>query len=188
MAKIGNLFRWVYGHITGRTINFKWVIEDKLAGSGVPTSLREIKWLAKEHGIRSIVTIKEKPLPSEWFKSSGIGEGKIDYFHLSIEDYGAPSLEELYNVVNHISRQIDDGKRVMVHCSGGKGRTGTILAAYLIKKRIVLNAYQAIYKLRNIRGDSVQSKEQENVLFEYEKYLRSERPPPSAENNTTDIK
>jgi hypothetical protein len=36
-------------------------------------------------GIRSMVTIKEKPLPSEWFKSSGIGGGKIDYFHLSIE-------------------------------------------------------------------------------------------------------
>jgi protein-tyrosine phosphatase len=75
----------------------------------------EIKWLAKEHGIRSIVTIKEKPLPSEWFENSGVGEGKIDYFHLSIEDYGVPSLEELDHVVNHISRQIDNGKPVMVH-------------------------------------------------------------------------
>jgi atypical dual specificity phosphatase len=92
-------------------------------------------------------------LPSEWFKSSGIGEGVIDYFHLSIEDYGAPSLEELDYVANYISRQIDDGKTVMVHCSGGKGRTGTILAAYLIKKRIVMNAYQAINKLRKIRGE-----------------------------------
>jgi atypical dual specificity phosphatase len=81
------------------------------------------------------------------------------------------------NVVNHISRQIDNGRPVMVHCSDGKGRTGTILAAYLIKKRNVLNAYQAIYKLRNIRGESIQSKEQENILFEYETYLRSERPP-----------
>ena len=187
MAKTSNLFRWIYGHITGRTTNFKWVIEDKLAGSGVPTSLREIKWLAKEHGIRSMVTIKEKPLPSEWFKSSGIGEGKIDYFHLSIEDYGVPSLEELDHVVNHISRQIDNGKPVMVHCSGGKGRTGTILAAYLIKKRIVLNAYQAITRLRKIRGESIQSKDQESILFDYEKYLRSERLPPSTENNT-DIK
>ena len=134
--------------------------------------MREIKWLAKEHGIRSIVTIKEKPLPSEWFnKSSGISEGKIDYFHLSIEDYGAPSQEELDNVVNYISRQIDNGKPVMVHCSGGKGRTGTILAAYLMKKRIVLNAYQAIARLRKIRGESIQSKDQESLLFDYEKYL-----------------
>ena len=184
MAKISNLFRWIYGHITGRTTNFKWVIEDKLAGSGIPTSLREIKWLIREHGIRSIVTIKEKPLPSEWFKSSGIAGGKIDYFHLSIEDYGAPSLKELDNVVNHISRQLDNGKPVMVHCSGGKGRTGTILAAYLIKKRIVFNAYQSITRLRKIRGESIQSKEQESVLFDYEKYLKSERPAPSNENNT----
>ena len=56
------------------------------------------------------------------------------------------------------------------------------MAAYFIKKRIVLNAYQAIYKLRDIRGESIQSKEQENILYEYEKYLRSERP--STENNT----
>ena len=136
--------------------------------------LLEIKWLAKERRIRSIVTIKEKPLSSEWFKNSGIGEGKIDYFHLNIEDYGAPSLEELDHVVNYISRQLDNGRPVMVHCSGGKGRTGTILAAYLIKKRIVMNAYQAINKLRKIRGESIQSKDQENILFDYEKYLKSE--------------
>jgi atypical dual specificity phosphatase len=187
MAKISNLFRWIYGHITGRTTNFNWVIEGKLAGSGIPTSLREIKWLAREHRIRSIVTIKEKPLPSEWFKSnssSSTGDRRqIDYLHLSIEDYGVPSLEELDHVVNYISRQIDNGKPVMVHCSGGKGRTGTILAAYLIKKRNVLNAYQAINKLRKIRGESIQSKDQENILFDYEKYLKNERPP-STENNT----
>jgi protein-tyrosine phosphatase len=71
--------------------------------------------------------------------------------------------------------------------SFGKGRTGTILAAYLIKKRIVLNAYQAITRLRKIRGESIQSKDQEGILFDYEEYLRSERPPSSTENNT-DIK
>lgn len=120
-------------------------------------------------------------MPSKWFNSSGIGEGKIDYFHLSIEDYGAPSLEELDNVVDYMSRQIDDGKPVMVHCSGGRGRTGTILAAYLLKKRKVLNAYQTINKLRKIRGESIQSKDQENILFDYEKYL-DERP--STEDNT----
>lgn len=107
----------------------------------------------------------------------------IDYFHLSIEDYGAHSLEELDYVVHYISRKMDDGKPVVVHCSGGKGRTGTILAAYLIKKRNVLNAYQAINKLRKIRGESIQSKDQEYILFDYEKYLKSGQPP-STENKT----
>ena len=59
----------------------------------------------------------------------------IDYFHLSIDDYGVPSLEELDHVVNYISRQIDNGEPVMVHCSGGKVRTGTILAAYILLRK-----------------------------------------------------
>ena len=88
------------------------------------------------HDIRSTVKLKEKPIPSEWFKSNGIGEGKIDYFHLSIEDYGAPSLEELDYVVNYISRQIDNGKPVMVHCSGGKGRTEPYWLHILLRKEM----------------------------------------------------
>lgn len=54
--------------------------------------------------MRSIVTVEEKPLPREWFENEKIG--KIDYYHLSIEDFGAPSVEELDNVVNDIRAQI----------------------------------------------------------------------------------
>jgi atypical dual specificity phosphatase len=70
-----------------------------------------------------------------------------------------------------------------VHCSGGKGRTGTILAAYLIKKGNVLNAYQAIDRLRNIRGESIQSKDQENIVFSYEEHLKTERSTEHNDNN-----
>jgi atypical dual specificity phosphatase len=84
---------------------------------------------------------------------------------LQTNDYGAPSLQQLDYVVSYIGRQIDNGKPIMVHCSDGRGRTGTILAAYLIKKGNVLNAYQTINRLRNIRGESIQSKEQEDIVF-----------------------
>ncbi len=169
MAKISNIYRWIYGHILGRPTNFSWIIKRKLAGSGVPMSLSEVKWLAKQ-GIRSIVTIKEKPLPAEWFINDN---SEIDNFHLSIQDYGAPSLDELDYVVNHISQQIDRGRPVVVHCSGGKGRTGTILAAYLIKKGA--SADQAIKKLRKIRSESIQSKDQERIVYIYKRYLETDR-------------
>ena len=141
MAKISDIYRWLYGLITGRPTNFNWIIERKLAGSGVPMSKKEAKWLINTQGIRTIVTIKEKPLSQEWLSDNNGtnthgSSTKIDYLHISVHDYGAPSLEELDYVVNYISRQIDMIKPVMVHCSGGKGRTRTILAAYLIKKRV----------------------------------------------------
>ena len=152
MAKIGNIYRWIYGQIRGKPTNFNWIVERKLAGSEDLRSLSEVKWLVKQ-GVRSIVTIKEKPLPSEWFINDNTN---IDNFHISIQDYGAPSLEELDYVVNHINQQIDRGRPVVVHCSGGKGRTGTILAAYLIKKGA--SADQAIKRLRKIRSESIQIK------------------------------
>ncbi|MFL6397810.1 MAG: dual specificity protein phosphatase family protein, partial [Nitrososphaeraceae archaeon] len=102
---------------------------------------------------------------------------------LSIEDYGAPSLEELDYVVSYIIRQIDNGKPVMVHCSGGRGRTGTILAAYLIKTGNVLSADQAINRLRKIRGESIQSKDQENIVSSYEEHLKTERSTEHHDNN-----
>ena len=169
-VKFGNIYRWIYGHLTGKTTNFHWVVNNKLAGSGIPTSFREIRWLHNKQRIKSIVTIEEKPLPAEWFDNEKIG--KIDYYHLGLEDFGAPPLEELDNVINHIRTQINHGKPVMVHCSGGKGRTGTILAGYLLRTQNGLSAEQAISKLRNIKGQAVESKEQESILHKYEDYLK----------------
>jgi hypothetical protein len=54
--------------------------------------------MAKRKGIRSIVTLKEKPLSREWFSNSTNNNSSTilntDYFHISIEDKGAPSLGE----------------------------------------------------------------------------------------------
>jgi atypical dual specificity phosphatase len=67
---------------------------------------------------------------------------------------------------------ISKKKPVMVHCAAGRGRTGTILAAYLIKKEN-LTANQAIKKIRSVRPGSIQSDRQEMALYIYEQYLNS---------------
>ncbi|MDW0340799.1 MAG: dual specificity protein phosphatase family protein, partial [Nitrososphaeraceae archaeon] len=59
---------------------------------------------------------------------------------------------------------------VLVHCAAGKGRTGTILAAYLLKKEN-LSARDAITRIRNLRPGSIQTDSQEKSLYEYKKYL-----------------
>jgi atypical dual specificity phosphatase len=59
----------------------------------------------------------------------------------------------------------------LVHCAAGKGRTGALLAAYIVKKQN-LTAKQAIEKIRIMRPGSVQSIMQETALSMYEKYLK----------------
>ena len=171
MTLFGDYYRWIHGHLIRRPTNFSWVIKDKLAGSGRPMTYRQFLWLVAQ-GIDSIITVREGPLSSDWFNNSSFVANSIDHVHLNVKDYGAPSLEQLYNTIDFMEKQIYKGKRVLVHCAAGKGRTGTILAAYLLKEGS-LTAAQAINKIRKLRPGSVQTKTQENCVEAFEHYLKN---------------
>lgn len=178
MALIGDVYRWLYSKFISRPTNFSWVINNVLAGSGLPLTFDQFMWLVN-HGIGTIVTVRELPLPSEWLivddvKSSHSKDRitkKLNYLHLRVEDYHSPSIEEIESTVKFIENEIEGKRAVLVHCAAGKGRTGTILGAYLLKKEN-LSAKEAITRIRNLRPGSIQTDSQENSLFEYEKYLR----------------
>jgi atypical dual specificity phosphatase len=171
MTLLGDSYRLIHGYLIRRPTNFSWVIKDKLAGSGRPMTYRQFSWIVAQ-GIDSIITAREAPLTSEWFNNSTFAANSIDHLHLNVKDYGAPSLEQLSNTIDFMEKQIDKGKRVLVHCAAGKGRTGTILAAYLLKEEN-LTAAQAINKIRKLRPGSIQTKTQENCIEAFEHYLKS---------------
>ena len=164
MSKPGNIWRKVHGKITKKPTNFSWLIEEKLAGSGIPTSLDEFEWLLNQ-GVKSIVTMTENSLPDDWTQ-------QIDYLHIPTADYHAPNMEEIDSAVEFIQNQIQNKQSVMVHCAAGLGRAGTILACYFIKYK-KLSAIQAIKKIRDERPGSIQSDVQELAISYYEKYVRN---------------
>ncbi|MGA9841224.1 MAG: dual specificity protein phosphatase family protein [Nitrososphaeraceae archaeon] len=172
MTVIGNTYRWFHGKFATRPTNFSWIIDSKLAGSGIPMSKSQLQWVV-ENGINMIVTVREVPLPSKWLEY--LKTNSVNYLHLKVKDYGAPTLDELDSTEDYIHGQIKSGKSVMVHCAAGRGRTGTILASYLLRENPSLTSYQAIKKIRQLRPGSIQSKTQEQVVAMYEKYLEAKR-------------
>ena len=172
MTLIGNLFRWIHGKVNNKPTNFSWVIDNKLAGSGTPMTSEQYRWLIKNN-IKSIVTLREFPLPERWLAENGKDTIiKEDYKFVYVKDYGVPTLEVLDSIVDFIDYKITQEKKpLVVHCAAGKGRTGTILAAYLLKQRSI-SSHDAIKKIRMIRPGSIQSKVQEETLHEYEKFLK----------------
>ena len=162
MTKIGDAKRKLHGMITGKPDNFSWLIEGKLAGSAIPTSIDEVKWMEDE-GVKSIVTIREVPLDEDWVKD-------VKYLHVLSDDMGVPSFDDLKNSVDYVHERIKNDEPVMVHCLAGLGRTGTILACYLIKYE-KMSAEDAIHHVREQRHGSIQSFVQEEMIFQYAKTL-----------------
>jgi atypical dual specificity phosphatase len=163
MSKPGNLWRKVHGRITKKPTNFSWLIEEKLAGSGMPTSFDELDWVLKQ-GVKSIVTMTENSLPESWVS-------KINYLHVPTPDLTAPDMEKIDTAVEFIQEHITNNNAVMVHCAAGMGRAGTILACYLVKYQNH-SAREAILKIRKERPGSIQSEVQELAISFYEKHVR----------------
>ena len=90
MSKPGNIWRKVHGKITKKPTNFSWLIEDKLAGSGMPTSSDEFDWILKQ-GVTSIVTMTENALPEEWVSDIG-------YLHVPTPDFTAPDMDKFEQI------------------------------------------------------------------------------------------
>lgn len=163
MSKPGNIWRKIHGKVTKRPTNFSWVIDEKLAGSGMPTSFEEFNWLL-EQGVKTIVTMTENPLPTKWVD-------EIGYLHVPTKDLTAPDMNKIDKAVNFIHKQINEKQPTMVHCAAGMGRAGTILACYLVKYK-KYSAKDAIREIRSQRPGSIQSEVQEIAIGLYEKHIK----------------
>ena len=128
---------------------FVWVETGSLAGSGYPASRGQVGWLVKR-GIGSILTLTEEPLPGAW--TSGFA---LDLGHVPIHDHQSPDADSMEKAVEYILSRRKEGKAVLVHCLAGEGRTGCVLAAYLIRTRH-MGADEAMGTLRSLKQEFIE--------------------------------
>lgn len=149
---------------------FSWVIDEQLAGMPIPgsgNSLDEdIAFLAGQ-GINLLVS-----LTTETPGFSLLAESGIESLHLPIPDFHPPTLEQQIDFVERASTQMRSGGRVGVHCTAGMGRSGTMLATYLVftgsKPR------EAIAAVRKLRPGSIETAAQEASIRAYWEYLQQD--------------
>jgi atypical dual specificity phosphatase len=111
-------------------MNFSWVIDGKLAGHQAPASEQDLIFLKKQ-GVLALVRMieqKEAQISIEQIGNQGMWD-----CHEPIADFGVPNPEQLRKIIEFIDKSISEKRPVGVSCKAGYGRTGTILACYLVK-------------------------------------------------------
>lgn len=138
---------------------FHWIMEHKMAGSGMPGVYEEeqegLSYLQEQKVTHVISLIEDNP--EEVFK-------KIDvvHRHFPIIDMGVPEVNPLKKLLKEMVTFMNEGGTVLVHCKAGMGRTGVVLASYLVYKG--MKAERAIELIRKINPGYIQNSVQERFV------------------------
>ncbi|XP_060709673.1 dual specificity protein phosphatase 23b isoform X2 [Hemiscyllium ocellatum] len=139
--------------------NFSWIEPKKLAGMAMPRLPAHYQYLY-DNGIKHLVTLSERKPP---YHDTCPG---LKIHHIKIDDFCPPSFEQIKRFLAVVEEASAKGEGVGVHCLHGFGRTGTMLACYLVKSKKITGV-DAIAEIRRIRRGSIETHEQEKSVIQF---------------------
>ena len=141
------------------SLNFSWLVKNEIAGHREPASDGELRYL-KDCGLGALVRLVETHLSQ--VTSEQVARVGLADLHSPVPDYGAPPILKMEKILDFIRDSVAGGRAVGVCCGHGYGRTGTILACYLVSKG--WTADEAIGEVRLKRPGSIETETQEETI------------------------
>ena len=147
-----------------------WILPDRLAGMALPGLFvplpRDLQGV-RDAGIGAVATLTEYALPPEQLEAAGL-VGR----HFPIVDFSVPTIEQTRDFCAWVDEQNSEGRPVAVHCYAGIGRTGTMIACYLVAQGEGSTA-EVLARIRRQEPAYVQTAGQEAFITVWEEHLKT---------------
>jgi atypical dual specificity phosphatase len=166
-TKTPNLLWWIVPSVlAGMPLPFIHP-ERRMAGGGELNAFNDELTELHSAGVRAVVSLLNLPSDAPVYESAG-----FSFLCLPVPDGGTPTLAQAEQFVRFVTEQRSRQRPVAVHCEAGLGRTGTVLALYLISEGA--SAEAAVRRVRSAERAAIETPRQVQFLEEF-----ARRPRPS---------
>ena len=111
--------------------DLNWIVPGKLLALAGPTahnwSITKFIDYAKKHSIGSMVRLNRAHYPAEDVTKAG-----IEHMEMFMHDGTNPTPQNVRDFIELVDRMSSKKLAIAIHCRAGLGRTGTMIAAYLL--------------------------------------------------------
>ncbi|XP_051270955.1 protein tyrosine phosphatase domain-containing protein 1 [Dicentrarchus labrax] len=182
-CKYENPSRWSDEEQAVKGLYSSWITDNLLAMARPSTEIIEKYNIIEQFqrcGLKTVINLQRpgehascgNPLEQEsgfTYRPEIFMEAGIYYYNFGWKDYGVASLTTILDMVKVMSFAVQEGK-LAVHCHAGLGRTGVLLACYLVFTSR-MSADQAILFVRAKRPNSIQTRGQLLCVREFAQFL-----------------
>jgi len=155
-------------------LNFSWLEAGLVAGCRGPRTDEDLA-LLRRLTVQALVRLA--PEEESGLTSRDVERKAIRDCYEPVPDLTAPSQTQIDRVVSFINGAVANREAVAVSCGAGYGRTGTILACYLVSQG--LSAEAAIEKLiatRPCSREILRVPGQKEAVFEFHRRMQESKP------------
>lgn len=140
-----------------------WIDEPSVLGSSNPTD-DELKELHGQ-GFNILVSLLDEDEQLPMYNPEAAQALGFVRHAIPIRDYHAPSIAQCWDFTK-LMKSLPHDSKVLIHCQGGTGRTGTMAAIYWVANKLTPD--QALLLVRSRRhGAAEEAPEQEAIVHEF---------------------